>query len=388
MRCLDAAVRELSLLNHIYAANAALPPRVTIPPGDDMGAVTVGGPTPSPRSGGESPGGRGEGAQSTATRGITNPLPTLGETVLVTVDQIADGVHFRLSTTPLSRIARKAITRNLSDVAAMGAVPVAAVVAGCLPRGFGEMRANELFDHMRQVAASYDCPLIGGDISMWDHALLLSVTVLAEPRGVAPILRSGAQSGDIICVTGALGGSLEEIALQFPEGAPRPTCAPLLGYIHHLDFEPRLTVARQLASHPDIRPHCMIDLSDGLGKDLAHLCLPLPSSHLPAPSSHLPLPSALSAELWLDKLPISRGAVQASQRDGKPPWQHALGDGEDYELCFTVSPAKAARLPREIDGVPIARIGFMKPRGETLITLVHPDGSRQPMGEQGWEHHD
>ncbi len=347
-------MRELSLLQHIYAANAKLPPRVTLPPGDDMGAVIVGG------NGGN--GGNG-GA---------------GETVLVTVDQIADGVHFDLATTPLWKIARKAITRNLSDVAAMGAVPAAAVVAGVLPRGFGESRANELFDHMRQVAAQYDCPLIGGDISMWTHPLLLSVTVLAEPRGVAPILRRGAKVGDVICVTGALGGSMVPIEIESrPPGAASPGGLSN-EYVHHLEFEPRLTVARHLASHADIRPNCMIDLSDGLGKDLAHLC---------RAATELS-PDGLTAAIELGKLPLSRAAHEASRRDARPAWQHALGDGEDYELCFTVAPEKAARLPREIDGVPITAIGVIMPPGDPRITLIHPDGSRQPMPELGWEHHD
>src|SRR5690606_30452530 len=122
------------------------------------------------------------------------------------------------------KVARKAITRNLSDVAAMAARPSGAVVAASLPRDFGEARANELFDHMRKTAEAFGCPLFGGDLAMWDHPLLLSVTVLAEPAETAPVLRSGAKVGDIIYVTGQLGGSLQNVA----------------GRCHHLDFEPRL----------------------------------------------------------------------------------------------------------------------------------------------------
>ena len=322
----NTPVRELDLLQHIYSRNAALPSRVTIPPGDDMGAVTIG-----------------------------------GVSVLITVDQIAEGVHFLSASTPIASIARKAITRNLSDVAAMGAVPCAAVVAGCLPRSFGEAKANAMFDAMRAVAMGHDCPLIGGDISIWDHPMLLSVTVLAETQGIDPILRSGAKVGDVICVSGTLGGSLVEL-----DDPP--------GYVHHLDFEPRLKLGRKLASDAAIRPRCMMDLSDGLGKDLAHICRAGEGG-------------VVGAELWVDKLPISRAAHVASQRDGLPPWQHALGDGEDYELLFVVSPQVAEKLPYLIEGVPITQVGRITKRsGDEIIMLKMPDGSVAAMGEHGWEH--
>src|SRR4051812_7406374 len=117
-------MKEFDLLHRIWSFNASLPPRVTLPPGDDMGALRL-----------------------------------TGRDVLVTVDQVADGVHVDLRTQPLEKVGRKAIPRNLSDVAAMAARPVGAVAAAALPRGFGEARAAALFEAMRTVAAAYDCPL-------------------------------------------------------------------------------------------------------------------------------------------------------------------------------------------------------------------------------------
>lgn len=319
-------VRELDLLKHIYSANEALPGRVLIGPGDDAALLQVG---PSQ--------------------------------VLVAVDQLADGVHVDLSKDPLEKVARKAITRNLSDVAAMAAVPTAAVVAASLPHGFSQERAQRLFDAMGTVAGAYGCPLVGGDISIWDHPLLLTVTVLAQPEGVTPLTRHGAQPGDCICVTGHLGGSSETIG----------------GYTHHLDFEPRVKIARQLAADPDLSIHSMIDLSDGLAKDLAHLCRDGQGN-------------LLAAQLWADRLPISAAAHAASHRDHRPPWQHALGDGEDYELCFTVPVGDAESvLPSQVDGVAITQIGTMMPGGEgPMITIKLPDGSIQPVEGLGWQHHD
>ena len=148
-------MREFELLSHIYRSNTALPADVAIPPGDDMGAVTLG-----------------------------------DTTVLVTVDQVADGVHIDLATTPIEKVGRKAITRNLSDVAAMAAKPVGAVAAACLPVGFGEDRAKALFDAMRATAEDFNCPLIGGHLSTWDQRLIIPVTVFAHPDGLQPVLRS------------------------------------------------------------------------------------------------------------------------------------------------------------------------------------------------------
>ncbi len=314
-------MRELDMLRHIYGANATLPAQVSIPPGDDMGAVQIG-----------------------------------DTQVLVTVDQVAEGPHFLLAQTPIEKIGRKALTRNLSDVAAMAAWPVGAVAAACLPREFGQQRAQALFDSMQRTAQQYDCPLFGGDISVWDGPLLASVTVLAEPRGVVPILRQGAVVGDVVCVSGQLGGSVETVD----------------GRAHHLDFEPRITLARALAAQ--CRPHAMIDLSDGLARDLGHICRA----------------SNVAATIEVDQVPVSPAAHVQVRRDGRLLWKCALGDGEDYELCFTLSPHDAAKLPDQIDGVLITKVGRInEPSGAgnaPVVALHMPDGTMESGDDLGWEH--
>lgn len=317
-------MREFSILQHVFASNRGLPARVTIPPGDDMGAMRL-----------------------------------TGRDVLVTVDQVADGVHFDLAKAPLEKVARKAITRNVSDVAAMAAKPIGSVVAAALPRTFGEERAGRLFDLMRDVAAQFDCPIFGGDVSIWDHPLLMSVTVLAEPwPGVAPVLRSGASPGDVVFVTGALGGSIETLAD---------------GYTHHLDFEPRVELARHLASNEATRPTAMIDVSDGLARDLLHIC-------------EL---SGVSAELVAGDLPASRGCTAAARKSGREAWSHVLSDGEDYELCFTIAAGRAAMLPKQVAGVPITRVGRIVERtsGRASVIARTPEGERRDVTDSGWEHH-
>ena len=310
-------MREDALLQHIYGASAA-DARITIPPGDDMGALRIG-----------------------------------EQCVLATVDQLADGLHVRLAETPLRDVARKAIGRSLSDVAAMAARPCAALATAALPRDFGEARANDLFDAMRDFAGSFDCPLIGGDIAMWDQPLQLTVTVLAEPAGIEPVLRRGALVGDALYVTGRLGGSLETMD----------------GRAHHLAFEPRVAAARALAGHEQTRPHAMIDLSDGLGKDLTRLCEA----------------SGVGAMVEAARLPIREAARDAARRSGRPLWRHAVGDGEDYELLFAANPDD---VPAAVEGAAVTCIGRIVDKDEApAVQLRDENGETFDLSALGWEHH-
>lgn len=318
-------MRENDLLQHIYSFNAELGARISIPPGDDMGAIRLG-----------------------------------DRDVLITVDQLVDGVHFRLDETSLAKIARKAITRSLSDVAAMAAKPIGAVVAGCLPSSFGEAKANALFDAMRHAAATFNCPLVGGDIAMWDQGMVLTVTVLAEADGVEPVRRTGAKIGDAIFVTGKLGGTIESV------GSPP--------YVHHLDFEPRIAVARSLASSETTRPRCMMDVSDGIATDLPRLVEAADES--------------VSAIIDTASLPLSDACLQASKKSGRPAWQHAMSDGEDYELCMIVDAETAERLPANVEGVSITRIGNIVQREQSDVLLRQEDGTVDICNLAGWEHQD
>ena len=168
-------MREFELLQHVFAASRDLGGQVLIPPGDDMALLQLAG-------------GR----------------------LLAGVDQLVAGRHFDLDATPLDLVGRKAVSRALSDIAAMAARPLATLAAVTLPPDFGDERAKRLFDAMRITAERYRCPLVGGDLAVHGdptHPLVCSVTVLAEPAATQPITRAGATVGDIVYVTGALGGS-------------------------------------------------------------------------------------------------------------------------------------------------------------------------------------
>src|SRR5262249_46704657 len=156
---------------------------------------------------------------------------------------------------------------------------------------------------LREVADAFDTAVVGGDTNSWDGPLVVSVTLLGEAVPPGPVRRSGARAGDWLLVTGAFGGSI-------------------LG--KHLDFTPRVREA--LALHAAASLHAMIDVSDGLSRDVWHLCEE----------------SGCGAVLRAEAVPIDPAARRMN--DGKTPLEHALGDGEDFELAFAVSPEDGARL--------------------------------------------
>jgi thiamine-monophosphate kinase len=256
--------------------------------------------------------------------------------LLVGVDQVLDGVHFDSKVHSPEAIGRKAMNRNLSDCAAMGCLPAAAVVTVALPKGVGEKYARELYLGMQKAGEVFNCPIVGGDTSSWSGKLVVTVTILGKSDGVEPITRSGAKPGDKIYVTGPLGGSL-------------------LG--RHMTFEPKVLGGRVLAGNR--LTTAMIDLSDGLSRDLAHICRE----------------SGVGALISAARIPVHADAIEM-RRDGHSPLDHALHDGEDYELLFTASDGFAA--------VPGLLVGEIIP--EPGIWLVQRDGSREPLEPKSWQH--
>ncbi len=260
-----------------------------------------------------------------------------GQRLLVTTDQVLDGVHFILAEHGPAAAGRKAMARNLSDIAAMAAAPLAAVVTAALPRGMGEADCKALYTGMRQIAEQFHCPIVGGDISAWDQPLAVSVTLLGRPwDGIEPVLRGGARAGDVVCVTGPLGRAWRTR--------------------HHLDFTPRVAEAKALAAAATL--HAMIDISDGLAADLGHIC----------DESHV------AAILDAAAIPLREGADLAA----------ALGDGEDYELLFTLSAADAELLLAvPPTGVSITRIGTIA--AGSGVKIRDAAGERS-LEQGGWEH--
>jgi thiamine-monophosphate kinase len=293
--------------------------------------------------------------------------PRPGEELAVTTDLSVAGRHFRLDWHPPESIGHRTLARGLSDLAAMGARPVAAFLSLGLPRELtvarGKKRAwpskswiDRFLNGLLALAAEHGVPLAGGDLAESPIALADIVLTGAVPQGKA-LLRSGARPGDSIYVTGTLGGSAAELAAlaanpkKFAKSTTASATAP------HLYPQPR--VAQGLWLRKRGLASAAMDLSDGLSTDLAHLCAA----------------SGVSAELDAAALPLGRAATL----------EMALHGGEDYELLFT-APA-SARLPQKIAGVPITAIGKIlsaKTDRSTVTLLVN--NRRKTLDPRGWEH--
>lgn len=269
---------------------------------------------------------------------------------LFKTDAVVEGVHFLPDTDP-AKVGHKAIARALSDIAAMGGTPVAALVTLALPDGRDPQWAEAVYRGMGRTAARHHVAIVGGETTTNPGQALLSISLLGRvPRNLC-LRRSGSQPGDAILVSGELGGSIEA---------------------HHLEFEPRLEEARWLASTG--RVHAMIDVSDGLAGDLRHL---------------LESAGGLGAEILGTALPIRRAArLRAAAGDlARPAILAALTDGEDFELLFTVAARDTVAI---MDGwrerFPSTRISCIgKVTGGTEAVLRDRTGVR-PLPRRGYEH--
>ncbi len=255
---------------------------------------------------------------------------------------------FDLTVADPRRVGRKALAVNLSDLAAMASRPLAGVVALALPRAGGMELAVALYEGMLPLAERYGLAIAGGDTNSWGSPLAISVTLLGTVTDRGPLRRKGARPGDHILVTGSFGGSI-------------------LG--RHFDFEPRVEESLLLAERYDL--HAGIDVSDGLSLDLSRLCHE----------------SGCGAVLDASAIPISADAYRlaAERADGSTALDHALGDGEDFELVLAAPESEAQRMLADQPlAVPLTSIGrFILEPG---LWQTDAAGNRHPLAPQGYEH--
>lgn len=270
------------------------------------------------------------------------------EDCTLTVDLLTDHVDFELSQADPRRVGRKALAVNLSDLAAMASRPLAAVIALALPRHGAMDLAVALYEGLLPLAEQYDLAIAGGDTNAWAGPLVLSVTLLGQVVGPGPLRRDGAKPGDRILVTGAFGGSI-------------------LG--RHFDFQPRVAEAILLNDRYEL--HAGIDASDGLSLDLARLAQE----------------SRCGALICSDAVPVAEDAhrLAAQLADGSTPLEHALGDGEDFELILAVGPDEARRILADQPlRVPLTDIGqFIAEPG---LWRDDPLAGRVPITPTGYQH--
>jgi thiamine-monophosphate kinase len=287
--------------------------------------------------------------------------PRRGEELVVTTDLSLENVHFRRDWHPPQSVGHRCLARGLSDLAAMGARPEAAFLSLALPAELTGPWLEGFFDGWMALAERHRVPLAGGDMAKspsgmrQSQGLVVADIVLlgTVPKGRS-LLRSGARPGDVIYVTGALGGSAAELlALERRPAAFRKS--DVAGH-PHLYPEPRLAVGRKLVRERFAT--AAIDLSDGLSTDLAHVCEA----------------SSLAAEIDAQALPV----------DARATLDQALHGGEDYELLFTAGPRTV--VPSTLGGVSVHAIGRMKKRGRGPLVELIAGGKRSPLAAAGWEH--
>ena len=273
-------MNERELLQSIYK-NASQSSAVRLGPGDDMGELMIG-----------------------------------NQRILCAVDQLIVGRHVTPETPPRA-IGRKAIARCFSDIAAMGATPAGSLMTACLPSEVTNSWCNEVFAGANEAAEKWGGPIFGGDIASTNGPATFTVTAIATPV-TQSVLRTGAQDGDYICVTGELGNSIAG---------------------HHLSFTPRIKEAQELLNILGSDLHSMIDISDGLGQDASHL-------------------SSDDLQLVIDPklLPLRDGATV----------EGAIGDGEDYELLFTSAIEPPAGLATVIGKVELGNARVITTNGDDI----------------------
>ncbi len=301
---------EDRFLHQLFPRLGAMPAEVVVGPGDDCAAVRA------------------------------RP----GRLLLLAVDQVVGDRHYRLAgpdADPPALAGRKLLARNLSDIAAMGGVPLHALVAATLGPGQDEAWLNAFFDGMLELARATGVTLIGGDLARAPHDTVASLTITGEVADAEIKLRSGARPGDIFLATGGFGNS-------FPTR-------------HHLTFTPRLREGRLLARHPGV--HAMMDVSDGLFLDASRIC------------------RASNVTLRLDpaRIPLRTPQTTIAQ---------ALGDGEDYELILAADPVTAAALEQTwpFPDVPLTRLGEFRAPDAAGPQVTGPRGEPLQPGHAGFDH--
>jgi len=296
----------------------------------------------------------------------------------VTTDLLTEGVHFDFKSASPESVGYRAAMANLSDIAAMGAVPRYVLISLAVPKGFTRKSIFGLYTGLLKACRPHGVALIGGDTSASPTGLFINITLLGTTTSGQALLRRGAKVGDHIYVTGTLGDSLAGLQLLMgPEAKRRGRRAT----------SPFRTAYRRVLTQRHLRPTARvkegqwlnhegfatsaIDLSDGLSGDLRHICRE----------------SRVGAEIDLGKLPISVACRAYAESRGLLPTQLALTGGEDYELLFTVPPEKQPDLFKQArtHRFHITHIGTIRPR-RFGVRMKDTDGTSHPIPITSYEH--
>lgn len=314
--------------------------------------------------------------QPTTIKGVGDDAAVIdtGEKyLLVTKDLLLEGIHFDLTYYPLSHLGYKAISVNISDICAMNGTPHQVVVGIGLSSRFPLEAVEELYKGIYAACEKFGVDLVGGDTTSSVQGLVLSVTALGTVDKDKVVYRSGAHEGDLLCVSGDLGGAYAGLLVLEREKAvfkANPEMQPDLeghDYILERQLKPeaRMDIVRMLADL-GVKPTSMIDISDGLASEIKHL------------SKH----SDIGCAVYEEKIPIDQSTYDTARSFKMDPTTYTMNGGEDYELLFTISPddyEKVKSLPE------ITVIGHMTEKNEG-VRLITRSGPVVPIEAQGWDH--
>ncbi len=291
---------------------------------------------------------------------------------LVSTDLLIEGVHFDMMYTPLKHLGYKAAVVNFSDMAAMNGIPKQIVVGLAVSSKYSLEALEEFYEGIKKACEFYHVDFVGGDTSSSIHGLFISVTVIGEVQKEKIAYRSGAKSGDILCVTGDLGGAYMGLLLLEREKKvfkANPNMQPDMAgkeYILERQLKPeaRTDMVKKLAEK-QIVPTAMIDISDGLASEALHIAKA----------------SAAGIVIYEDRIPIDPVTYDTAQEFSLVPAVAALNGGEDYELLFTVKQADYEKIKEMPD---VSVIGYVSDisEGNRLIT---PDNQVIELTAQGWD---
>lgn len=299
-------------------------------------------------------------------------IDTFGKQMVVSTDMFLEGIHFDLAYTPLKHLGYKIVVASISDIYAMNAIPTQITISLAFSNRFSVEALDELYDGIYYACEAYNVDLVGGDTSSSPRGLIINVTAIGEVAEGKFVARNTAQKGDLICVSGDLGGAY--LGLQLLEREKKiflenPGVQPDLedrAYVvgRMLKPEARVDIIEWLREQ-EITPTAMMDISDGLSSELFHICTQ----------------SELGCEIFEEKLPFHSETKEVAYKFDIDPTACALSGGEDYELLFTVKQEEFEKIKFSEQ---ISVIGYMKDMEEGMH-IVTRKGNRHKLEAQGWQ---
>ena len=285
---------------------------------------------------------------------------------LVTTDMLVEGVHFDLNQCNPCQLGYKALAVNLSDIAAMGGIPRHILISLAIPDYISVEFIDQFYAGLKELSERFVVQIVGGDTTHSISGLIINIALLGEIEKGRYLCRSGAQIGDLICVTGFLGNSSAGLHL-------------LTNYPAELSEFEELAESYRMP-YPHVKPgrimadsglvHSLIDISDGLASDLKHICKT----------------SGMGAEIYEEMLPVSSSLVRYAKKHDLDYLKYALGGGEDYCLLLTVATDNFSELAESINeaGYDLHNFGEITDSG--MIQIIRSDGSREDLKIKGWDH--